>query len=209
MENENEVMKELIDIQAELSVPKTQFNKFGNYNYRSCEDILQAVKPLLHKHKCTLTISDDIIAIGNSQFIKAIATLKNSSGQIEISSAFAKHPDKQAGMNDSQITGSASSYARKYALNGLFGIDDTKDADHFNTHGKAPQDKNPPQRQPNNNDSFSDRLKSEFNLDPEKVMITLCEMQPKVQQFKNIDKLPGTTKAWISANLDKFKGCEL
>lgn len=121
-------MKELIEIQSELKAPKNQFNKFGNYSYRSCEDILEAVKPLLKKHKCFLTVSDDIIEIGNSIFLKAIATLKNEKDEVNVT-AFAKHPEQQKGMSDSQITGSSSSYARKYALNGLFLIDDTKDHD--------------------------------------------------------------------------------
>lgn len=126
----------LIHIQGELKAPKSQENKFGGYKYRSCEDILEAVKPLLEKEKVTLTISDDIVEVGGRVYVKATATL--SDGEETIStSAFAREAETKKGMDDSQITGSASSYARKYALNGLFAIDDTKDADATNTHGKG------------------------------------------------------------------------
>lgn len=123
-------MKKLIDIQTELKAPKSQFNKFGGYNYRNCEDILEAVKPLLAKHECFLNISDEIILIGNRYYVKATAALINADGQkIAQSCALAREEETKKGMDGSQITGAASSYARKYALNGLFCIDDTKDAD--------------------------------------------------------------------------------
>ena len=126
----------LIHIQGELKAPKSQENKFGGYKYRSCEDILEAVKPLLKKEKVTLTISDDIIEVGGRVYVKATATLSDGEDTIS-TSAFAREAETKKGMDDSQITGSASSYARKYALNGLFAIDDTKDADTTNTHGKG------------------------------------------------------------------------
>lgn len=122
-------MKELIAIQAELKAPKGQMNKFGGYKYRSCEDILEAVKPLLQKHNAALTLTDDIIQIGGDVFVKATATFYAESSAPVAVSAFARHPREKKGMDDSQITGAASSYARKYALNGLFCIDDTRDAD--------------------------------------------------------------------------------
>ena len=122
-------MKELISIQRDLKAPKGQYNSFGKYKYRSCEDILEAVKPLLNENGCFLTLSDDVVAIGDRIYVKAIATLTNSEGvQISVS-ALAREEDQKKGMDGSQITGTASSYARKYALNGLFCIDDTKDAD--------------------------------------------------------------------------------
>lgn len=129
-------MKELIAIQSELKAPKGQTNKFGGYNYRSCEDILEAVKPLLAKHNAALTLSDEIVRIGDDTFVKATATFYSSSDPVSVS-AFARHPRDKKGMDDSQITGATSSYARKYALNGLFCIDDTKDADATNDHGKG------------------------------------------------------------------------
>lgn len=118
-------------IQHELKAPKNQENKFGGYKYRSCEDILEAVKPLLDKYEATLTISDDIVLIGERYYIKATATLLDSNGGevLAQTTAFAREPVAKKGSDESQITGAASSYARKYALNGLFCIDDTKDAD--------------------------------------------------------------------------------
>jgi len=131
-------MKELVAIQSELNAPKGQYNKFGQYYYRNCEDILAAVKPLLGATNCTLTISDDIITVGERIYVKAIATLSNASGERVTTQAFAREESEKKGMDVAQITGAASSYARKYALNGLFAIDDVKDADDdaTNTHGK-------------------------------------------------------------------------
>lgn len=128
-------MKELIMIQQELKAPKTQRNNFGGYNYRSCEDILEAVKPLLAEQSCTLTITDEIVMVGERIYLKATATLTNPEGLSVSTTAFAREPEQKKGMDESQISGMASSYARKYALNGLFCIDDTKDADTMdNTH---------------------------------------------------------------------------
>jgi len=129
-------MKELISIQSELKAPKNQFNSFGGYKYRSCEDILEAVKPLLAKNKCTLSIADEMVAVGNRVYVKATCTLRNEKGETEVTTACARESESKKGMDEAQITGAASSYARKYALNGLFAIDDTKDADVTNTHGK-------------------------------------------------------------------------
>ena len=122
-------MKELINIQSELKAPKNQRNNFGNYNYRSCEDVLEALKPLLAKHECLLNISDTIEYIGERFYVKATATITNGKGVQVSSTAYAREEETKKGMDGSQITGSSSSYARKYALNGLFLIDDTKDAD--------------------------------------------------------------------------------
>lgn len=118
---------ELSKIQRELKAPKGQFNKFGNYKYRSCEDILNAVKPLLPEGM-SVVCSDKIHLVGNRFYIEATATLSYKDGGISVT-AYAREADSKKGMDESQITGSASSYARKYALNGLFAIDDTKDAD--------------------------------------------------------------------------------
>lgn len=126
-------MKELIAIQSTLNAPKGQYNTFGKYNYRSCEDILAAVKPLLSQHGCTLTISDDVVMVGSRIYIKTTATIMNSAGEKEVTTAFAREEQQKKGMDESQVTGAASSYARKYALNGLFAIDDTKDADTLNS----------------------------------------------------------------------------
>ena len=122
-------MKELIAIQSELKAPKSQFNKFGGYKYRKAEDILEAVKPLLNKQKCTLTITDDIVMVGNRIYVKANATIKNEKGECETTTGWAREEETKKGMDGSQITGASSSYARKYALNGLFAIDDNADSD--------------------------------------------------------------------------------
>lgn len=125
-------MKELITIQSELKAPKSQFNKFGGYKYRKAEDILEAVKPLLNKQKCTLTITDDIVMVGNRIYVKATATIKNEKGEFETTTGWAREEETKKGMDGSQITGASSSYARKYALNGLFAIDDNADSDTTN-----------------------------------------------------------------------------
>jgi hypothetical protein len=129
-------MKELQLIQSALKAPKGQKNSFGNYKYRSCEDILEAVKPLLSEHNCDLVISDCIELVGNRYYVKATATISKD-GELMSTTAFAREPENKKGMDESQITGAASSYARKYALNGLFCIDDTKDADTMKPPEKA------------------------------------------------------------------------
>ena len=123
----------LSEIQSRLVAPKGQFNAFGKYNYRSCEDILEAVKPLLKEFKMVLTIDDDIKMIGDRFYIVATATLTDGSVAHE-SKAMAREPLNKKGMDEAQITGSVSSYARKYALNGLFAIDDNKDTDERPAH---------------------------------------------------------------------------
>lgn len=134
-------MKELIAIQSELKAPKSQFNKFGGYKYRKAEDTLEAVKPLLNKQKCTLTITDDIVMVGNRIYVKATATIKNEKGECETTTGWAREEETKKGMDVSQITGASSSYARKYALNGLFAIDDNADSDTTNDgqHQEAQQ----------------------------------------------------------------------
>lgn len=122
------LQQKLIEIQAELKAPKSQFNKFGGYNYRNCEDILEAVKPLCAKHEIVPLLSDEIVLIGERYYVKAVAKVTDGKDEI-ITTAFARESLDKKGMDESQITGSASSYARKYALNGLFCIDDTKDTD--------------------------------------------------------------------------------
>lgn len=134
-------MKELIAIQSELKAPKSQFNKFGGYKYRKAEDILEAVKHLLAKQKCTLTITDDIVMVGNRIYVKSTATIKNEKGECETTTGWAREEETKKGMDGSQITGASSSYARKYALNGLFSIDDNADSDTTNDgqHQEAQQ----------------------------------------------------------------------
>ena len=124
------ILEKLNIIQSKLKAPKGQYNKFGNYAYRSCEDILEALKPLLAQTKTVLTIKDDIEFIGDRYYLRAICTLHDAeSGEKIENAAYARETDTKKGMDAAQITGSVSSYARKYALNGLFAIDDTKDSD--------------------------------------------------------------------------------
>ena len=121
-------MQKLINIQKDLKAPKGNYNSFGKYKYRSCEDILEAVKPLLAREGCTLTLTDEIVLIGDRYYIKATARISDGV-DLKFVTAYARESDEKKGMDSSQVTGTASSYARKYALNGLFLIDDTKDAD--------------------------------------------------------------------------------
>ncbi len=129
----------LAQIQSELKAPKGQRNNFGKYNYRSCEDILEAVKPLLKERGLVILITDDIVQIGERYYVRATATIYDSEGSFISNSALAREELKRSGMDASQITGATSSYARKYALNGLFAIDDTKDADATNKGQDEPK----------------------------------------------------------------------
>ena len=129
-------MEKLRKIQAELKAPKNQRNNFGKYNYRSCEDILEAVKPLLDKYKCTLTISDEVREVCGVLFVEAMAFISDGTDSVHTKAQAGIDPNRK-GMDIAQSFCSSSSYARKYCLNGLFLIDDTKDADSTNTHGKG------------------------------------------------------------------------
>ena len=141
-----EILAKLSAIQAALKAPKNQYNSFGEYKYRSCEDILEAVKPLLKEHNCTLTLSDHIETLCERYYVVAKATIyDNESGASIENIAFAREAETRPKMDVAQITGTASTYARKYALNGLFLIDDTKDAD---TDEFTKQQKNAPEPPP-------------------------------------------------------------
>lgn len=134
-------MTKLQLIQQELKAPKDMRNTFGGYNYRSCESILESLKPLLAKHECFLVLGDEIINVGGWNYVKATARICDTAGVgIEVT-AFARESEIKKGMDAAQITGAASSYARKYALNGLFAIDDTKDPDATNRHEHEEQEK--------------------------------------------------------------------
>lgn len=122
------LVEALVKIQSELKAPKGNYNSFGNYKYRSCEDILEAVKPLLKEHGVALRLADSIEEVGGRVYVKATATLTDGEDNIEVT-AYAREAETKKGMDESQLTGTASSYARKYALNGLFCIDDQRDAD--------------------------------------------------------------------------------
>ncbi len=130
-------MKELTEIQRQLKAPKSRKNSFGNYSFRKAEDILEAVKPIAHAQGCHVTVTDDLVMVGARYYIKATARLTNAAGESVETAAFAQEAETRKGMDASQITGAASSYARKYALCGLLAIDNTKDADALAAEGGA------------------------------------------------------------------------
>lgn len=146
------VYAKLAAVQSALKAPKGQYNSFGKYKYRSCEDIVESVKPLLKQNGLLLTLSDELVMIGDRYYIKATAAVHDFEGGFHFVTAYAREEETKKGMDGSQVTGASSSYARKYALNGLFSIDDTKDSDATNTHGQeaeppkdAPKQKTPRQ----------------------------------------------------------------
>ena len=135
------IHQKLQGIQSSLKAPKGQTNKFGGYRYRSAEDILTSVKPLLAEWACTLVITDEMVEVGGRVYVKSTAVIASTEDSSDSSihvNAYAREAETKKGMDDHQITGSASSYARKYALNGLFAIDDTQDPDATNDHGSKP-----------------------------------------------------------------------
>lgn len=129
------IYDKLAKVQSELKAPKNQYNSFGKYNYRSCEDILEAAKPLCIANGLLLTVSDEAVQVGDRIYIRATASVTDGEGTIQ-TFGMAREADEKRGMDSSQLTGATSSYARKYALGGLFALDDTKDADATNKHGK-------------------------------------------------------------------------
>lgn len=131
------IYEKLLSVQTALKAPKSQYNAFGKYNYRNCEDILEAVKPLCKEVKALVFLSDELVLIGERYYVQAKATFVDVESTEKLCAvAYAREEETKKGMDGSQVTGASSSYARKYALNGLFDIDDTKDSDTTNTHGK-------------------------------------------------------------------------
>ena len=144
-----DIMTKLQAIQMELKAPKNQYNDYGNFYYRNGEDILEAVKPLCQKYNAVLTITDEIVVVGDRYYVKATVLLTDLEGDGDVidAEAYAREAESKSGMDASQITGLASSYARKYALNALFCIDDVKDADHPSNHSKARETKGKQEQQ--------------------------------------------------------------
>lgn len=178
------LQEKLIAIQRDLKAPKSQFNAFGKYRYRSCEDILEAVKPLLFREGVVLTIADDLLAENGRFYVKASATLSYQDERI-CSSAFAREDETKKGMDGSQITGAASSYARKYALNGLFCIDDTKDADATNTGEQQPAQEQQPSQ-----DKFYTQAMNELSL-----ATTVDELKKVWSKYKSLQNNEAFKKA--------------
>ena len=172
METKN-VYEKLLSIQTALKAPKNQYNAFGKYNYRNCEDILEAAKPICKEVNALVWLTDNIVMVGERYYVEATATFVDiESGEKLLAVAYAREEESKKGMDGSQVTGASSSYARKYALNGLFDIDDTKDSDDTNTFGKddtPPKNDTPPaqppKKQPTPRDVLIAKLK-EKGIDP-------------------------------------------
>ena len=168
METKN-IYGKLLSVQTMLKAPKSQYNAFGKYNYRNCEDILEAVKPLCKEVKATVFLTDEIVLIGERYYVKATAHFVDTEIIAEpiTVTAYAREEETKKGMDGSQVTGASSSYARKYALNGLFDIDDTKDSDTTNTHGKdeTPKQDKPTPKQKTPRERLIAKLK-EKGIDP-------------------------------------------
>ena len=187
-------MKELVKIQGELNAPKNQRNNFGKYNYRSAEDILEALKPLLVKYGCFINISDTVELIGNRYYIKAVAKITNIEGISVESSAYAREEESKKGMDSSQLTGSTSSYARKYALNGLFAIDDNKDADTNNYREQINNAPKAPQFKPT--DADNKKLEA---VKTEKEFVELSKAYSKFTKDKAF-------RDWVAVKWEQVKG---
>ena len=190
----DKILEKLGNIQQELKAPKGQFNSFGKYKYRSCEDILEAVKPLLKAQKCTMQIRDVIFNVGERYYIQAEAILYDlETGESISNMAYAREAETKAGMDSSQITGTSSSYARKYALNGLFLIDDTKDADtdeHAKQTGQQPK---------------AEKKASEKQI---KLVNELVKDVPAMLKYYKISKVEDLTSQQASEIISKLKGAK-
>ena len=174
-------MEILNNIQSELKVPKNQYNKFGEYNYRSCEDILSAVKPFLNG--AVLTLSDDIVQVGDRYYVKATATLTHNDQSVSVS-AYAREVEDKKKMDLAQITGACSSYARKYALNGLFLLDDIKDADTMD-NDKATVPKSAPQSQKKEKPKNGPEMMTQTQADKiGKLIKNKVMLENEVKEFK-------------------------
>ena len=199
-----ELLQNLRSIQNELKAPKNNRNTFGNYNYRSAEDILEAVKPLLLTYKLTITISDKIVNLGDRYYIEATVTVYNDIDSIS-TTGIAREAEIKKGMDEAQITGSASSYARKYALNGMFAIDDTKDPDtdeHHNQTNQKDSEKKRPETDTTTSGADQEilaRAKAKVNkeleahdytrADQKKTFITMVLEKPTVDSLNDCDAI--------------------
>lgn len=199
MEEKKNLYEKLSEVQNELKAPKSQKNTFGNYKYRSCEDILEALKPILKKNRLSLVIDDTLENIGDRYYVKATAILFDLDSDNKISNnAYAREEETKKGMDGSQITGTASSYARKYALNGLFNIDDTKDAD-TDEYGKTTKNKSNNQfENATNDDNDETKIEAEFNS-------KLVESESDLDKILEYYKLSDYSAMTIEQKLDSIK----
>lgn len=207
-------MKELIAIQSKLEAPKGQFNKFGGYSYRSAEDILKAVKPLADEQKSSITLSDEVVMVGDRIYIKSTATITNEKGEAFSTAGYAREAESKKGMDESQISGSASSYARKYALNGLLAIDDTKDADSNEQHEQTKATNNSKstgnkQKDPLNSEfgKLSKQIQTNRNINETTFFQGLSgSVGLNLKQFMDFTKLSQTQKQMIVETLRGWVG---
>ena len=187
-------MKQLAQIQAAIHVPKGNVNAFGKYKYRTCGDILEAVKPLLNG--CTITLSDELVMVGDRYYVKATATLLSPDGASTAVTAFARESFDKKGMDDSQITGAASTYARKYALNGLLAIDDTEDADSMDNSKYKPAHPMAAETPINPTTGAWDNIKEDMT-------VFLKELAGEVIGYIDSDNLSGAVEAIEMAKLEQ------
>lgn len=201
------VYEKLMNIQNELVAPKNQYNAFGKYKYRSCEDILESLKPLLAKYKATLIISDDISHVEGRHYVVArVVFMDIEKGEQITNTAFAREEENKKGMDGSQITGSASSYARKYALNGMFCIDDTKDSDSTNTHGK---DKKTDTKQPSTPNAKQTAKPKKITGTQAKTLSQLIEMKgvdiKKILAYFKVEKIEDLMTDQYGKTMEQLK----
>lgn len=201
----NTIYQKLLKIQSEIKAPKNQFNKFGGYNYRNCEDILEALKPILLDVKATLTITDEVEMIGDRFYIKSMATLLDTESDGFVKSfGFAREPVSKKGMDEAQVTGSTSSYARKYALNGLFLIDDNKDSDYTNNgNNEQKQNSNRNQGQNKTLEQYRREIAQILNAKkiPPETFVSFLKREYKVDKLENlnlkqIQEVKGKVASW-------------
>lgn len=198
-----EFKEKLQKIQCELKAPKNLYNSFGKYKYRNAEGICEAVKPMLEKYKVILTLSDDIIQVGERYYIKATASLKDveSDGFIDTTAMARESLDKK-GQDDSQITGTASSYARKYALNGLFLLDDTKDADSDEYHNQTKKDDQPSAKEQKEVETIKHQKISDLKVKAIQAAIAKERIDPQsvlnVYKIKSFEEM--TEEMFLDAN---------
>lgn len=200
------IIEKLAAIQQELVAPKSQFNAFGKYNYRSCEDILEGLKPCLKKVGAAVTITDEVVQIGDRYYIKATAILWDSENGRISNAAYAREEEIKKGMDASQVTGATSSYARKYALNGLFCIDDVKDADTRDNRQQAAKEE---QKAEQDQKKIENMTISDIKV---KALLSRCEKEGvdpgkiiKLYKVKSIEELTEIKYRHVNEHWDDIK----
>ena len=190
------INEKLMRIQTQIKAPKNLYNSFGKYNYRNAEGICEAVKPFLEKENVSLILVDDMVAIGNRYYLKATARLLDTENNESIEvSAFAREPEQKKGMDESQITGTASSYARKYALNGLFLLDDTKDADTDEYHNQTAY------QQANNKPTVTSEQVGKLKVE----MLRTGATEQYICEYYKLDRLIDMTQEQFVNAMEMFK----